>query len=464
MLKNRKVDATKGALIPLIIAYAVPLILSTLIQTLFNAVDTVVLGNMADSTAVASVGATSSIVHLLISTFVGIASGLKIIMARYFGARNRSAIKRSADTALLTAFGLGILIALVGILSAPWFLRMTGCPADCYEGALLYIRIYVGAAPAIMVYNFGSSIITSAGDTQRPLYYIIAGGFLNVILNIILCLILPQKVIAVAVATAAAQVLSAFLVLYRLSHMDGDGRVDLRCMRFHWASFGEMMRYGLPLALSTALYPISNLQIQTAINSYGVSAVAGSSAAATLEGIPSAFNGAFASTATVFMGQNIGARQLGRVRQSARYCLTLGVVVTEIVGALLFLSGRFWLGLVLPSDPLAVDYAMIRMFFLMAFYGIAAANGVLGHAIQSYGYPLYSTLSSIAFVFGFRIIWMTWVYPAFPSFHLLMVCFTVSWSLLMLCNIVSYFIFRRTFEKRWHDGEREESLKPVTEG
>ena len=242
MLKNRKVDATRGPLIPLIIAYAIPLILSTLIQTLFNAVDTVVLGNMADSTAVASVGATSSIVHLLISTFVGIASGLKIIMARYFGARNRAAIKRSADTALLTAFWLGVLIALVGIFSAPWFLRMTGCPEECFAGALLYIRIYVGAAPAIMIYNFGSSIITSAGDTQRPLYYIIAGGFLNVILNIILCLILPQKVIAVAVATAAAQVLCAFLVLYRLSNMEGDGRVDLRRMKFHFGSFPYVQR------------------------------------------------------------------------------------------------------------------------------------------------------------------------------------------------------------------------------
>ena len=448
MLRAKKIDATQGALIPLIIAYAIPLILSTLVQTLFNAVDTVVLGNMADSTAVASVGATTSIVHLLVNTFVGIASGLKIVMARYFGARNGEAIKKAADTSILTALGLGVIIAAAGIALAPWFLEMTGCPEDCLEGALIYIRIYVAAAPAILVYNFGSSVITSAGDTQRPLYYIIAGGLLNVILNIILCLILPQKVIAVAVATAASQILCAGLVLSRMTHMEGDGRIDLRRMQFHFPSFLEMMRYGLPLAFSTSLYPISNLQIQSAINTYGVSAVAGNSAGATLEGFVGAFNGAFASTTTVFMGQNIGARKIDRVHQSTRYCLILSVIANGMVGITMFLTGRFWLGFILPNDPAAVNYAMVRMMYVCAFYFVAAINGVLGHAVQSFGYPLYSTVASIAFIFGFRIVWMWWIYPLFENFHVLMLCFTVSWSLLMLCNIISYFVFRRIFEKK----------------
>lgn len=453
MLRAKKIDATQGALIPLIIAYAIPLVLSTLVQTLFNAVDTVVLGNMADSTAVASVGATTSIAHLMITTFVGIASGLKIIMARYFGARDGEAIKKAADTAILTAIGLGILIAVAGFSLAPWFLDITGCPADCREGALLYIRIYVAAAPAIMVYNFGSSIITAAGDTQRPLYYIIAGGLLNVVLNIILCLILPQKVIAVAVATAAAQILCAVLVLHRLTRMDGYGRIDLRHMHFHLQSFWDILRYGVPLALSTALYPLANLQIQSAINSYGVSAVAGNSAGTTLEGFVAAFNNSFAATCTVFMGQNIGARQLKRTHKSTLYCLILSVLTNGVVATAICLSGRFWLGFILPNDPVAVDFAMIRMWLVNFFYFVAAVNGVLGHAIQSFGYPLYSTASSVAFIFGFRLVWMWWIYPMHETFPMLMLCFLASWLLLMLCNIVSYFIFRRIFERKYHRQE-----------
>ena len=446
MLRAKKVDATQGKLIPLIIVYAIPLVLSTLVQTLFNAVDTVVLGNMADSTAVASVGATTSIVHLLVNTFVGIGSGLKIIMARYFGAHDSQQIKRAADTAILTAMGLGFLIAVAGVLLAPWFLETTGCPEDCLEGALIYIRIYVVAAPAILIYNFGSSVITSAGDTQRPLYYIIAGGLLNVVLNIILCLILPQKVIAVAVATAASQVLCAILVLYRMTHMEGDGRIDLRRMQFHFRSFWELLRYGVPLALSNALYPLANLQIQSAINVHGVSAVAGNSASATLEGFVAAFNSAFATATTVFMGQNIGARKIDRVHLSTRYCLILSAIANGVVGVTLFLTGRFWLGFILPDDPAAVNYAMVRMMYVSAFYIVAGINGVLGHAIQAFGYPLYSTVSSITFIFGCRVAWMWWVYPQFNTFHVLMQCFTVSWILLMLCDIISYFIFRKKFE------------------
>ena len=447
LLKSSKIDATQGNLLHGIILYAIPLILSTLIQTCFNAVDLIVLGNLANAEAVASVGATTSITSLVVSSFVGIASGAKIILARQFGARDSDRIQKTADTVVLTALGLGMLIALLGVPFAPQLLHLTNCPPECFDGAVIYIRIYIAAAPAILLYNFGSAIITSSGDSRRPMLYILVSGLVNVILNIILCLILEQKVAAVAIATVASQLVAAALVLYRLCHIKGDGHINLFKMRFHPHSFKRIMQQGIPLALSTALYPLANLQIQSAVNSFGYSATAGNAAGAQIEGFVGCINSSMSATVTVFMGQNIGAHKRDRVMRSFWTCLILGVTAATVIGAGIYLSGRVWLSLFLPEDPVAIEYGMIRMFYVILFYAIACVNGVLSHAIQTYGYSTYSAFASICCIFGFRMIWMWFVYPQFRTFHMLTACFLVSWTLLMLFNIVGVIVFRRRFER-----------------
>ena len=221
MAKIKNVDMINGNLLGAIIRFSIPIILIGLIQNLFNAVDMVVLGQMADTYAVASVGATSVILGLLVNVFLAISQGAKVVLARFLGAKEEERVKKTVSTAMITGLSLGILSAVVGTLLAKPFLVLTDCPADCMDGALLYMRIYIASAPAIMVYNFGTSVLTVSGDSQRPLYYMIAAGLLNVILNFVLCLILPQKVVAVAVATVASQVLGAILVLNRLAHVEG---------------------------------------------------------------------------------------------------------------------------------------------------------------------------------------------------------------------------------------------------
>ena len=443
LLKAKKIDATTGNLWKNIVLYAIPLIIGTLVQNCFNAVDLIVLGNMADSNAVASVGATGSIVGLFINAFIGIGGGCKIVLAHQYGAKNSVQIKRTVDTSMITAVLIGVLVAGVGVPWAPKILHITNCPEECFEGAVIYIRIYLAAAPAILVYNFGSAVLTASGDSQRPLYYIIIGGLVNLILNIILCLILPKKVIAVAVATAASQVVGAWLVVRRLCRMEGDGRVELRDLHFHLRAFGRIMGQGLPLGLNSALYPLANLQIQSAINTFGVSAIAGNSASSTIEGIPSAFSGSFGSTATVFMGQNLGAGQQKRVRQSFLYCIGISCAIGLVLSTCIYLTGSFWLSFFLPGDPEGIEFGKIRMIFVLMFYPIACANGVLSAAIQTRGYALFTSLSSVLCVCGFRLVWMTFVYPQFGTFHMLMACFTVSWLLLHGCYIIGYFIFCR---------------------
>ena len=446
-LSKRSVDATKGAILPLIITYVTPLIISTLIQSLFNAVDVAVLSNMANSYAVASVGATTSIIHLILHSFVGFASGSKLILARQIGMNDSESIRKTVNTALITAVGIGLVVAVFGFIFAPDFLRLTNCPAECFDGAVIYTRVYLLGAPAILLYNFGSSIITAAGDTQRPLYYIMVGGVLNVLLNIILCLTLSEKVMAVAIATLAAQVLGAVLVISRLCKMDGNCKLVPKSLRFSWSAFGKLIRYGSPLALSNALYPLANLQIQSAVNSFGVAATAGSSAASTIESIPSAFVTAFGSTSSVFVGQNLGANKPERVRKSFYLCLIFGVVTSAIIGLALYLSGEFWLALLVDRDADAIAFGMIRMFYLSIFYFVAGANNSLSNTIQAYGYTSFSAIVSVFGVLIFRAIWMEFVYPYFETFDNLMLCFLVSWLTVLAANVIALAVIMTRYRK-----------------
>ena len=446
-LTKRSVDATKGAILPLIITYATPLIISTLIQSLFNAVDVAVLSNMANSYAVASVGATTSIIHLILHSFVGFASGSKLILARQIGMNDNESIRKTVNTALIAAVWIGLAVAVFGFIFAPDFLRLTNCPVECFDGAVIYTRVYLLGAPAILLYNFGSSIITAAGDTQRPLYYIMAGGVLNVLLNIILCLTLSEKVMAVAIATLSAQVLGAVLVISRLCKMEGNCRLVPKSLRFSWSAFGKILRYGSPLALSNALYPLANLQIQSAVNSFGVAATAGSSAASTIESIPSAFITSFGATSAVFVGQNLGANKPERVRKSFYLCLIFSVLTSAVIGFALYLSGEFWLALLVDRDAESIAFGMIRMFYLSIFYFVAGANNALSNTIQAYGYTSFSAIVSVFGVLVFRAIWMEFIYPRYETFDNLMLCFLVSWLIVLAANVIAFVVIMIRYRK-----------------
>lgn len=433
MAANR-IDATRGAIVPQILRYSYPLILSTLVQSLFSAVDVAVLGNMADSNAVASVGATGAVTGLLVNAFVGFSSGTKILLARFIGARDQEKIRSTADTAVLLSLLCGLLVAVLGWALSPTILHLTNCPESCFDGATLYLRIYFTAAPAILLYNFCSSILTAAGNTRSPLLYMLLGGGLNLVLNIILCLVLPNKVLAVAIATAASQLLGAALTLTRLC--GGKDAVRLQPLRMQWSGHAllKILTQGLPIGLVNVLYPLANLQIQSALNSYGVAAIAGNSASATLENVSNACHANLSAATGVFMGQNLGAQQHDRVKRTLFHGLWLAPLTGLVIGLSMYLSGRFWLNLILPGDTAAADYAMVRMGCILAFHFVSGFNGVLSHFLQSFGYAFLSSLNSIVCVLGFRFVWMTWIYPRHENFFMLMVCYLISWLLMLTAN------------------------------
>lgn len=444
MIKTRRIDATTGPIVPQIFRYALPLILTTLLQSLFNAVDLAVLGNMADSNAVASVGATSSSYSLMMTLFVSFSAGIRVLLARFVGERSREKVKLAVDTAIILALGLGIIAAVGGYFVSPLLLRWIDCPEECYEGAVLYLRIYIGAAPAILMYNFSSGILSVAGNTRSPLHYMMAGGVLNVVLNILLCLVLPNKVGAVAISTAVSQCLGAVLCLRKLRQGEGIVQWKPLNMQFSGKMCGKIIAQGIPIGLTDILYPLANLQIQAAVNSFGVAAVAGGGASNSLEGIAGAFNSGIATTTGVFIGQNLGAEKHDRVRKSFFSSLWLGASIGLTVGLFLCLTGRFSLRFFIPNDPEAVEYAMIKLWCIVGFYGVACVNGVLNHSIRAFGYAALSSVASIVCVFGFRTVWMNFIYPQNPTYLWLMTCYPVSWIMTtFMLTAIFVVIYRR---------------------
>jgi len=447
-VRAKKIDATKGAIVPLIISFVIPLILTTVLQKFFNAVDLAVLGNMADTNAVASVGATTTIIHLMVDAFVGISAGAKIVFSRLFGRADNAQIKRTAGTSMIVALGFGIIIATVGFIFAPTFLGWVKCPPVCLKGAILYTRIYVLSAPAILIYNYGAAVLTSSGDSRRPMNYAIFSGLLNAVLNVVLCLILTEKVAAVAIATAASQLLAATLVILRLTRLEGELKLEITRMRFDPHAFSQLMRFGIPMALQVLVYPLANVQIAAAINSYGEICVAGNSAALTMHDIVSAFRVAFGTAVATFMGQNLGAGNHERVKASLLHNTWMSIAVCLPLSLLEWALAPFWLKLFLGQDAAAAEFALIRVAILNSSMFFLLMNTILGHAIQAFGYPIFSTVNAVVWVLGFRIFWMSLVYPVYTSYASLMVCFSVSYVLNFICNVIIFAIIYYRYRKR----------------
>lgn len=438
----KQIDATKGPMLKAVFAFSIPLILATIAQSLFDATDKAVLAYMAGNSAVAAVGATGAVTSLIINGAVGLATGVTIVLSRFWGEKDKENIRLTIDTAIISAICFGIIVAIAGFILAPVFLTITNCPKECFDGSLLYIRIYLSAAPITLFYNYGSAVLRTTGDSQRPLLYILAGGVFNVVFNIILCLILPEKVAAVAIATVASKLISGLLVAKRLASLDEEyARVRFKSLRFNLQSFTRILRFGIPTAISSMVIPLGNLQITSAINSFGVDAIAGNSAAASIIAIVSAFTGGFSSATSIFMGQNIGAKNPIRVKKAFWCSSALNVITSGTLGALVFFSGEFWIGLIIGFDEInSINYGMLRLLYVCLPLIINAINASMGGAIQAFGYAGIRSISNVAFNLGFRVIWMQFIYPINPTFGMIMQCYLVSWILNMAFYLVLFIV------------------------
>ena len=451
MLKqNRNKNITSGNLFLGILQFAIPLFISTLVQNLFTAADTAIAGNFAGGGAVAAIGAGNPVITLLVGSFTAFATGTGIVVAKYVGARDAQNIKNTVDTAVLFAgaFGVALMVASM-FLSVP-VLKVMDSPAECFDDAVLYLRIYMVGVPASMVYNFAAAIIRAEGDSSRPLVYIMISGTINVVTNVLLCLILPNKVAAVAIATVLSQVVSATLAMNHLMRKkDGFCKFSLKNATFKFRSLGEILRYGIPLVVSTAIYPLANLQIQPAINSFGAANLAGGTAVISIDSVSGALQSAFNSTCVTFMAQNIGAHNKKRAMQAfwlSGLCSMLsGLVLGNLCGRVF---SEELLELFLPDYPEAVAMGQIRLRYTTSNNWLSAIMGWISASLQALGYPAFTTVNNLVCVLGFRIVWMNFVYPLNPVVEMLYICYLVSWSLTTVFGSVVLVIAFKKYKQK----------------
>ena len=448
--QTRSKNITSGNLFLGILQFAIPLYISSLVQNLFTAADTAIAGNFADGLAVAAIGAGNPVINLLIGCFVSFATGAGMIVARAVGSKDESCIKESVDTAMVFSVVLGVALTVAALIFSTPVLRIMKCPEECFHGAVLYMNIYMLGTPALMVYNFASAIIRAEGDSTRPLVYIMISGAVNVVTNLLLCLVLANKVAAVAIATVLSQTISAALAVNRLmTKTDGPCKFSLKSLTFRGKVLGEVFRYGFPLSVAAAIYPIANLQIQPAINSYGAANLAGVTAANTIDTVTNALQVSFNSTCVTFMSQNIGAHNRKRVEKTIVLCGLCAIISGLVIGLLTaHVFSEQLLGIFLPDYPEAIWYGQKKMIYTTAFYWLAAIVGWLGSAVQAFGYPTLSTINNLVSVLGFRIIWMNFIYCKAPSVDLLYVCYTISWALTGLINVGLFIYAYRKYRQK----------------
>ncbi|MDD6049975.1 MAG: MATE family efflux transporter, partial [Clostridiales bacterium] len=415
-----EMDMTAGPLLPKVLMFSLPLIASGILQLLFNAADMVVVGRFAGKECLAAVGSTGSLINLMVNVFIGLSVGSSVAVAKAFGANDPSSVHRSVHTAMSLALIAGVLVGLAGFLFCRPLLVLMDNPV--LDLATTYMKIYFLGMPFNMIYNFGASILRAVGDTKRPLFYLTIAGVVNVLLNLILVIVFHMNVAGVAIATVISQAVSAVLVVICLMRSHGVVHLELRDLRIHRRQLIDIARVGLPAGLQGSLFSISNVLIQSSVNSFGEVVVAANSAASNLEGFVYTSMNAIHQAALTFASQNLGAGQIKRVRRSMWVCLGTVTVIGLVMGTAMYLCGRPLLSLYLDDphaiDPLTgvtvLDYGIKRMFYILPLYCLCGLMDVAVGTLRGIGYSVMPMLVSLTGACLFRVVWILTVFAATP--------------------------------------------------
>ena len=442
MKRNYELDMCNGPLLSHIIIFALPLMLSGILQLLFNAADIIVVGRFTGSEALAAVGSTSSLINLLVNLFLGISVGGNVLMARYCGARDERNARETVHTAICISIIGGILMIFIGNLLARPLLEWMGTPADVIDLSVVYMRIYFIGMPASMLYNFGAAILRAVGDTQRPLYFLLIAGVINVLLNLLFVIVFHMGVEGVAIPTVISQCVSATLVLLCLVKSDAVYRVNLKELHIYKEKLLQMIKIGVPAGIQSATFSISNVLIQSTINSFGSIAMAGSTAGGNIEGFVWTAMDAFTQSTLSFTGQNYGAKKFHRITKVVWYNLGLVTVVGLVLGIGAYLVGP-WVLQVYSSDPEVIAYGLERMLLVCTPYALCGVMNVLVGAMRGLGSSLTPMVVSIFGVCVLRVVWIYTVFPLDPSFAMLFLSYPVTWAVTAAIEVVCFFVIRK---------------------
>lgn len=447
---RRNQSMLEGTLLPSIILYTIPIILTSVLQLLFNAADLVVVGRFCGSLSVAAVGATTSLTNLLVNFFIGLSVGAGVTVAHALGGKEDDWVHRTVHTALPMALACGAVVTILGVSLSESFLQMMGTPEDILPLSGLYMKIYFAGITFTMVYNFCAAILRAAGDTRGPLIYLTFAGVVNVVLNVIFVTVFDMNVAGVALATTISQGISAVLVLRALMKRSDACRLELKKMRFYGMQVAKIVRIGLPAGVQSALFGISNVMIQSSVNSFGAVFVSGNAAAMNIEGFLYVSLNAFHQTAVNFIGQNAGARRYDRISKIFGICSACVVTLGIALGAAMWSAGPKLLSLYITDSPEAIGYGMIRMTYMALPYFLCGLMDVSTGALRGLGVSFIPMLISVLGVCGIRILWIATIFqlPGFHTPQCLYLSYIVSWTVTLICQTSAFGMVYRKHRKQ----------------
>ncbi len=447
-MSKREIVMTEGSMLGNMLRFSIPLILTNVLQITFSAADSAVVGQFAGSDALASVGATTTLIHLLINLFIGLSTGTSIVVSFALGANDEEGARRHSHNAVATALISGVFIGIVGIFVARPALVMMDTPENVLEGAIIYFRIYFAGAPVLLLYNFGAAILRANGDTKRPFIYLTLGGILNVILNLVFVIGFNMEVAGVALATVVANALSAVLVLRELTKINSACRVSIKKIRIYKDKLLAVLKFGLPAGIQSCMFSLPNLMIQASINSFGEAALAGNTAARNIDAYYDVCNNAFSECALTFVSRNYGAKKYKRIKTATCISLAGAMMVSLVLGVGSYIIREPLLSIFISNNPEAMEYGMTRMFYLALPNFIAAAMGVLTAAIRGVGKPIFPMITTVLGVCGVRILWLIFVLPMYNTIECVYFTYPFTWALTCIALGVYLCISYRCLMKR----------------
>lgn len=442
------IDMCSGPLLGKLLRFSVPLMLSGILQLLFNAADIVVVGQFDSSDAMAAVGSTSSLNNLIVNLFLGLSAGGSVVVAQYFGMKSRQDVEETVHTAILLGFISGLVLVAAGMFLAEPMLVLMGTTQDVIDQSVLYMRIVFAGMPAMMVYDFGAGILRAVGDTRRPLVYLFCGGVVNVAFNLFFVIVCHLGVAGVAIGTVMSQCIAAFLTVRCLMKTEDCYGIRLRELRIVKHKLLRILRVGVPTGIQGAMFSISNVVIQSSINSFDSSIiVAGNTASGNIEGFVYTAMNAFYQASLTFTSQNVGAHQTRRILPVLGWSLLCVTVVGVATGVLAVLFGPQLLGIYSPDEEV-IAYGLERLRLICLTYFLCGTMDVVTGSIRGLGPSVTPAVISLLGVCGLRIVWIYTVFAAHRSLMVLYLSYPVSWLITLVVNIICFAVFFKRWKKR----------------
>ena len=445
--KKYEIDMTQGPLLRKILRFALPLMLSGMLQLLFNAADTVVVGRFAGSDSLAAVGTTGSLINLIVNLFMGFSVGANVLVARYYGSQDAKNLSESVHTSVVVSVLGGFLVGVVGFLAAPSLLRLMGTPENVLPKSVMYTRIYFAGMPFTGLYNFGAAILRSVGDTRRPLYFLSIAGVINVLLNLFFVIVLHMDVAGVALATVISNTISALLVILTLLRSDAIYALRLKKLKIHRDKLLALAQVGIPAGIQGMVFSISNMTVQSSINSFGSTIMAGNTAASNIESFLYIALNAFHHAALAATSQSVGAGRTERIGKTMAVCAGCVTVIGLAASSIVVLL-RQPLVSIYSSDPQVITVGMTRLLWLATPYFLCGLMDMMVGCLRGMGFSAMPTVVSMLGACGIRVIWVYTVFAAFHTLEVLYMAYIISWTVTAGAHFICYLCVRKKFFAR----------------